>query len=164
MARDAIARQYDVEKNKVVLTCDTDKGGYRPGTIRFEAKQSKSIDLDKLRESIAATRLSGGTDMGMDYLEITATGTVAMRNKELVLKVGGTGEEFVLGEAPVAKDAVVRLRDAVARGERVTSVIGRVPSWNGKFPAVLKALAETSPDAVRTLQVRDFAIAPSSSR
>ena len=38
MARDAIARQYDVEKNKVILTCEEGGGSYRPGTIVFHAK------------------------------------------------------------------------------------------------------------------------------
>ena len=77
MARDAIARQYDVDKNSVTLEPGpvTEKGkGYHPGTISFRAKEGKSIDLEKLRQSIAATRLSGGTNMRMDYLEITATG------------------------------------------------------------------------------------------
>jgi hypothetical protein len=156
MARDAIARQYDVEKNKVVLTCEEGKGGYRPGTIRFDAKKGKSIDLDKVRESITATRLSGGTNMGMDYLEITVTGNVETRDKDLVFKVSGTGEQFVLRENPSAKGPFERLREAVARGDKVTSVVGRVPGWSGRFPVVLAALAKMTPEERAVLLVVDF--------
>ena len=60
MACDAIARQYDVDKNSVQLFCEPGKGSYRPGTITFIAKKGHSIDLEKIRESITATRLSGG--------------------------------------------------------------------------------------------------------
>src|SRR5437016_5436370 len=114
MARDAIARQYDVDKNSVTLTCEPGQGGYRPGTITFHAKKGKSIDLDKIRESITATRLSGGTNMGMEYLEITATGVVEANGKELVFKVSGTDQQFVLAEPPSAKGTLERLREALA--------------------------------------------------
>jgi hypothetical protein len=156
MARDAIARQYDVEKNKVTLTCDTDKGSYRPGTITFYAKKGKSIDLDQVRESIAATRLSGGTNMGMEYLEITATGNVAISDRDLILDVSGTGQQFFLEESASAKGALQRLRDAVAKGEKVNTVVGRLPGWSGKFPAALGGLAKTRPDARAVLIVTDF--------
>src|SRR5919202_144121 len=97
MARDAIARQYDVDKNSVTLEPGTVKEQYQAGTISFRAKEGKSIDLEKLRQSIAATRLSGGTNMRMDYLEITATGeVVSAAGKDPVLKVSGTGQEFLL--------------------------------------------------------------------
>ena len=51
MARDAIARQYDVDKNSVKLEMEAAGGDYRPGTIRFIAKQGKSINLDQIREN-----------------------------------------------------------------------------------------------------------------
>jgi hypothetical protein len=141
MARDAIARQYDVEKNSVTLTCDSDKGGYRPGLITFQPRKGRSLDLDKMRESLTATRLSGGTNMRMDYLELTARGEVVVRDKQLLLKVSGTGEEFVLGDDPAGKGALGRLRAAVDGGARVTSVTGRLQGWSGRFPDVLKAAA-----------------------
>jgi hypothetical protein len=134
MASDAIARQYDVNKNSVILTCEPGKQSYRPGTIAFAAKAGKSIDLAKMRESIAATRLSGGTNMGMEYLEITATGAVQASDK-------GTLE---------------RLRDALARGEKLSSVTGRVQGWNGRFPDVLKALEKAPPESRSVLLVTDF--------
>src|SRR5262245_38081767 len=154
MARDAIARQYDVDKNSVHMTCDTDKGGYRPGTITFQAKKGRSLDLEKLRESIAATRLSGGTNMKMDWLEITVKGEVSGAD-ELVLKVSGSGQEFVLGQEAGAKETLPRLREALKRGEKISGVTGRVQGWNGRFPDVLKAVAGQK----RTvLQITDFEI------
>src|SRR5437870_3280518 len=116
MARDAIARQYDVDKNAVTITCETDKGDYRPGTITFHAKKGKAIDLEKVRESIAATRLSGGTSMSVQWLEVTARGDVIADGSELRLKVSGNGHEFVLREDPEAKAMLGRLREALARG------------------------------------------------
>jgi hypothetical protein len=142
MARDAIARQYDVDKNSITLTSEPGKGGYRPGLITFSAKKRKSLDLDKIRESITATRLSGGTRMGMDYLEISVRGELAPRDQHIVLKVSGTPQEFVLREGP-AKAAWQRLRDALARGQKAASVTGRVEGWSGRFPDVLRALAKT---------------------
>jgi hypothetical protein len=144
MARDAIARQFDVDKNSVTLTCEPGKGGYRPGLITFYAKKGKSIDLDKIRESIAATRLSGGTNMGMDYLEITARGEIAVSDKEVLLKVSGTDQQFVLGNDPGKKGHLERLRQALKQGQKVTSITGRVQGWNGRFPDALRALAKTA--------------------
>ena len=162
MARDAIARLYDVDAKSVMLTPlakDLPKTGYPPGQIAFEAKQGKSINLDKMAESIAATRLSGGTSMGMDYLEITAKGEVMARDKDLVLKVSGTPEEFVLSDDPSAKDALQRLRQAVERGVKgkTVTVTGRVQGWSGVFPNVLKALAKDAGQK-RTLAVTNFEI------
>jgi hypothetical protein len=156
MARDAITRQYDVDKNLVTLTCEDGKGGYRPGLITFHAKQGKSIDLNKIRESITATRLSGGTAMGVEYLEITALGAVAARDKELLLTVSGTKQQFTLVEAPAAKGMAQKLRDAVGRGEKVTGVTGHVQGWKGTFPIVLRDLAKAP--AIQTLHVIDFEI------
>ena len=155
MARDAIARQYDVDKNSVMINSEPVPGSYRPGTISFQARKGRSIDLEKLRESIAATRLSGGTKMSVDWLEITARGEVVADGPGLRLKSSGTHQEFVLGENPDAKDVFQRLRAAQERGAKITSVTGRVPGWTGTFPAVLKALAESGPKPT-VLLVSDF--------
>lgn len=154
MARDAISRQYDVQKNSIILTCEDGKGGYRPGLITFEPKKGRSLDLTKIRESIAATRLSGGTAMGVDYFEITVLGAVEIRDKELLLTVTKTGQQFALAEAPSAKGQVQKLRDALGRGDKVTTVIGHVQGWKGTFPPVLKALANES--AIQTLLLIEF--------
>jgi hypothetical protein len=159
MASDAIARQYDVDADSTkLLLLPGQKGSYQLGTIEFTVKKGKSIDVDKIAESITATRLSGGTGMRMDYLEITATGTVIERNKELVLKVSGRGQEIVLSEEPTAKGGLERLREAVARGEKVSAVTGRVPGWSGLFPKVLAAWAKAPDSQKRRLTVVSFEI------
>ena len=158
MARDAIARQYDVDADSIILLPIGPTGNYQLGTITFAPKKGRSIDLDKICESITATRLSGNTGMRMDYLEITAKGAVIERGKELVLKVSGTGQELVLIEEPTAKDGLERLREAVARGDKVSTVTGRVPGWNGGFPTVLAAWAKAPETQKRKLAVVDFQV------
>src|SRR5438045_1322208 len=124
MARDAISRQYDVQKNSITLTCEGDKGAYRPGVITFFAKNGRSIDLDKIG----------------------------------VLTVAGTGQKFDLGESASAKDALPKLRAALARGDKIVSVTGRVQGWSGVFPAVMRGLAKA--EGTRSqLQVTGFEIA-----
>src|SRR5262245_49464158 len=157
MARDAIARQYDVDKNGVILICETDSGEYRPGTIHFQARKGRSIDLNAIRESIAATRLSGGTNMRVDRLEITARGEIVANGQTVLLKASGTNQELVLGEEPDAKDVFQQLREAHARGAKITSVTGRVQGWNGRFPDVLRALAAASQKPPLVL-VTDFEV------
>ncbi|MCI0377123.1 MAG: hypothetical protein L0215_05935 [Gemmataceae bacterium] len=157
MARDAIARLYDVDADSVRLENLDNKGRYQHGIIRFRAKTGKSVALDKLHESITATRLSGGTNMGVDYLEITARGDVSMRDKgELHFKVAHSGQTFVLGEDPETK-ALTRLRAHLDKGAKVAGVTGRVQGWSGRFPDVLKALAGDSGQSL-TLLVTDFEI------
>ena len=158
MARDAIARQYDVDADSIILQPLEPKVSYQRGTIEFAPKKGRSIDLDKIHESITATRLSGNTSMSMDYLEITAKGEVIERDKELVLKVSGTGQELLLSQEPTAKDGLQRLRQAVARGDRVCTVTGRVPGWSGRFPDVLRAWAKAPDTQKRKLAVVDFKI------
>jgi hypothetical protein len=159
MACDAIARQFDVDADSTKLLRPKDETGrYQLGTIEFAAKKGKSIDLDKIHESITATRLSGGTNMRMDYLEITARGQVIEKDKELVLKVPGTGPELVLIEEPSAKGGLQRLREAVARGDKVSTVTGRVPGWSGRFPDVLAAWAKAPEAQKRRVAVTDFVV------
>ena len=158
MARDAIARQYDVDADSIILTPIGQKSSYQLGTIEFFAKNGKAIDLDKIGESIAATRLSGGTKMSIDYLEITAKGEVVEREKELVLKVSGMGQELVLTAEPTARGDLQRLREAVARGDKVSTVTGRVPGWSGRFPVALAAWAKAPDAQKRRLAVVDFKV------
>lgn len=156
MARDAISRQYDVEKNSMTLTCEEGKKSYRPGIITFHAKKGRSLDIDKIRESITATRLSGGTGMKVDYLEITATGMIEFGDRTTVLKVSGTDVEFTLHEDADAKGMLEKLRTAVKRGDKIATVTGRLPGWNGVFPKVLQGLAAMPPEHRNQLQVTGF--------
>jgi hypothetical protein len=159
MARDAISRQYDVDKNRMTLTCDTDKGDYRPGTITFFPKKGKSLDLHKIAESIRATRLSGGTSMSMDFLEITATGTVVSADKTTLFQVSGATQQFILKDGTSkgnGQTSLGRLREAVASGAKLVSVTGRVEGWAGRFPDVVRSLAKQPGDTPAVLVVTDF--------
>lgn len=162
MARDAIARLYDVDARMMKLVpLPRDKrpnvGNYLPGLIHFEAKKGKSVDLDQMHESISATRLSGGTNMRMDYLELTVVGEVQERGKDLILKVSGTGQEFLLGDDVDIKGGLEKLRKALADGAKVTTVTGRVQGWFGRFPEVMSAWGKTQ-GQTRTLGVINFEV------
>jgi hypothetical protein len=158
MARDAIARLYDVDANRVKLVPSPEKARYQHGMIYFAAKKGKSIDLDKILESITATRLSGGTNMRVDYLEITVRGEVTLGDK-LLLKVSGTGQEFVLSEGPGAKGTLQVLGRDVKRDGRSVTITGQVHGWSGRFPDVLKALANSAGEKRLQLAVTTFEIA-----
>ncbi len=152
--RDTIARQSDVEKSSVKMDVEPGTHKYRIGTITFAAKKDKSIDLEKIHDAIRATRLSGKTNSAVKYLEITATGEVVTAEKKTLLKVSGTAQEFVLGEDPSAKPKnngktpFQKLQEALAKGNKVESVTGRVQGWSGRWPDVLRALAaEPAKDA-----------------
>lgn len=166
MAADAVARQYDVEKNRVILVCETETGQYRPGTITFYPKKGKSIDLRKTEESLRATRLSGGTSMSVEWFEITVTGEVIVGDgTSALLKVAGTNQQLALKQATPKegeKTALRRLCEEVLKGAKIVSVTGRVEGWNGRFPAVLAALGRQPADAEMVLVVTDFEIGKAS--
>ena len=149
MARDATARQYDVDADAVRLDIPT-------GEITFRAKKGRLVNLDKLHESIWATRLSGNTGMSLNWLDVTAVGEVVVEKDRTILKVTGSDDYFILKEDPKAKTgdktAFARLREAVERGQKLESVTGRVEGWSGHFPVFLKAL----PKKPRVLLVKDF--------
>ncbi len=150
MARDATARQYDVDANAVRLDLKT-------GEITFRAKKGRLVNLDKLHESIWATRLSGGTGMGMNWLDVTAVGEVVVEKDRIVLKVTGTDDVFVLQEeaktTSAGKSPLARLRESVQGGQKPMSVTGRVDGWKGHFPPFLKTL----PKKPRVIIVKEFA-------
>ena len=151
MARDAIARQYDVDADAVKLD-------FSRGEISFRARKGRLVDLDKLHESIWATRLSGGTGMALNWIDVTAAGEFVRDRGKLLLRVPSTGRHFVLRDAPEptavpgGKTPLERLRQALDRGQRVVSVTGRLEGWSGHFPAFLRAL----PPRPRVIQVREF--------
>jgi hypothetical protein len=151
VARDAIARQYDVDADAVVLDI-------AHGLITFRAKKGRLADLDQLHESIWATRLSGRTGMSLNWIDVTAVGRVVADKKGLRLQVTGSDRSFVLEDDPKGKPAAGKetpldqLRQALARGEKVESVTGRVKGWSGHFPPFLKAL----PPSPRVILVKSF--------
>jgi hypothetical protein len=143
VARDATARQYDVDADRVKL--DIAKG-----EITFRAKKGRLVDLDKLHESIWATRLGIGTGMAMNWLDVTAVGEIVVEKEGLVLKVKGYEQPFVLKERD--KKVFARLREAAERGQKTLSVTGRVEDWRGHFPPFLKTL----PKKPRAIAVKEF--------
>lgn len=136
--RDAVARQSDVEKDSVELTCETNGGKYRPGQVTFKAKPGRSINLGKIQEAIAATRLSGHTNMRVNRLEIVVRGDLVLRNHEAFLLVSGVEQELRLE----ADDRILeqRLREGAARSAEAVTVVGRVDGWSGRFPVILRTL------------------------
>jgi len=150
VARDATTRLYDVDADSIVLDKKT-------GTVTFKAKKGKLVDLDKLHESIWATRLGDGTGMELKVLDVTAEGEVVVVEKQTRLKVAGSDQYFVLVNNPNSRDeseqsTLARLQKALAAGEKVVSVTGRVEGWNGNFTQFLKKL----PGKPRTIVVKDF--------
>jgi hypothetical protein len=152
--RDTIARQSDVDASSIKYEVEPGKKRYAIGTITFAAKKGKSLDLQKLQESIRATRLGGDTNSEVKFLEITAEGEVVGNDKETLLSVSGTKQQFRLGEDPQAKPKdgdktpYQRLQQALAKGQKVASVTSRVQGWSGRWPVVLRELAaESAKDA-----------------
>ena len=142
MARDATARQYDVDADRVKLNIDK-------GEITFQAKKGRLVDLDKLHESIWATRLGVGTGMAMNWLDVTAVGEVVVEKDRVVMKVKGSDQTFVLKEGD--KKVFAGLKEA-ADGKKSFSVTGRVEGWKGHFPPFLKTL----PKKPRAILVKEF--------
>ena len=159
MVREAAARLYDVDADSLKFKKLAVANKYDTGTVSFQAKHDKLIDLDKLHESIWATRLSGGTRSGLISLEVTAVGDVAVEGNETVLNVAGADAHFVLGAHPGAehRDAFDQMRSAIERGEQVVSVTGYVDGWSGRWPDVLRQL----PPKPRRILVTGFETASS---
>jgi hypothetical protein len=137
VARDATARQYDVDADAVRLDL-------KKGEITFRAKKGRLVSLDKIHESIWATRLSGRTGMSINWIDVTAVGEVEVEKDRIVLKVTGSDAVFVLKGDD-------RLR-AAARGPTKMRVTGRVEGWTGHFPPFLKTL----PKKPRVIEVKGF--------
>jgi hypothetical protein len=121
-------------------------GHYRHGTITFYAQRGKSLDLAAIHASLQTTRLAGKTRSAVKYLEITVTGQGIVVEQVPLLQATGATPRFALGDDPKAEPAegaktpFRRLCEAVAKGEKVTSVTGRAPGWSGPWPEVLRAL------------------------
>jgi len=106
------------------------------GTIAFQARKGKSLDVDSIYESFLATALYGPNGIeSVRYLEITALGEVAAGDRP-VLKVANTTERFALGDDPDRKPAAGektafrRMQEALAKGAKVIGVTGHVHRWN----------------------------------
>lgn len=134
MARDATARLYDVDALKTIL--DIPKG-----TVSFQAKDGKLVDLDQWCESMWATRLGDRTGMRLLWMEVTARGELAQTDEGLVLKVPGTDRFFVLADPPGTspqRSPLAGLRARLQRGETEVTVTGRLDGWQGNFVQFLR--------------------------
>lgn len=151
MARDAIARLYDVDDETLKFHRLRLTEKYDQATITFRARDGWLVLLDKVHESIWATRLSGGTRSGVICFEVTAVGEVVARGGELVLKVAECDREFILvadvqAKPQDAKKSVLRaLKTSASGGIGSVRVTGYVEGWNGRWPGVLSKRPETSP-------------------
>ena len=150
--RDATARLYDVDEDRVTIDIPR-------GIVTFVAKKNRLVDLDKLHESIWATRLSGRTGMRLHSLEVTAIGQVVIEGKQVFLKVAGTKKRFVLGEGGDTKKGedsfLARLRKQAGAGTTVR-VSGPLAGWNGHFPPFLSS----KPDHTRRIDVKKLELLP----
>jgi hypothetical protein len=148
VARDATARLYDVDDHATVL----DK---RAGTVTFRAREGRFVDLDKLHESLWATRLGDRTGMVLHRMDVTAEGEAVVEDGNVVLKASDGGGDFVLaGETgdDEEKSPLDQLREAVRNGEKVVKVTGRLDGWNGNFTQFLREL----PEGPRRILVKSF--------
>jgi hypothetical protein len=146
VAAKALARQSDVNQTSVKV----EKGDMDVGRVVFAARPGHSLDLEKIHAALKETRLSGKppgrTRARIHYLELTVLGEVVKDGKDLVIKVNGTKQVFRLGEGPEPADdapaetGFQRLQKALAKGQKVVGVTGRVKGWKGHFPAVLRDL------------------------
>ena len=140
MACDATARLYDVDEDTVKFKKLQKTKAYDQGTITFGARKGQLIDLDKLHESIWATRLSGGTSSGLVHLDVTAIGQIITSDSQTRLKVSGSDAEFVLLEHPQTDDAAALVPSPAAFGKvgNRVRVTGRIDNYQGRWPSVLR--------------------------
>jgi hypothetical protein len=111
---------------------------YDQGTITFSARNGKLIDLEKLHESIWATRLSGGTRSGLVSLEVTTIGHLFTSQGKTVLQVAGTNANFVLGSHPEDQGLAVFKRLPEISQEKMVKLTGLIDNYRGRWPDVLK--------------------------
>jgi hypothetical protein len=145
VARDATARQYDVDADRVLLDI-------KKGLIMFQAKKGRLVDLDKSHESIWATRLGVGTGMELNWLDVTAVGEIVVDKEKdrIYLKVKGSDQSFLLKEGN--RKVLEQLRDGAKQGKKTVSVTGRLEDWSGGWPSFLKTL----PKKPRVIAVKAF--------
>ena len=152
MAVDATARLYDVDEDTVVFTKLDKTQKYDQGEVRFRARKGKLINLEKLHESIWATRLSGRTSSGLVSLEVVAVGNVIKTQDGATLKVADSDSEFHLIRSSEHPEVFDQLLQAGDDQETTVSITGVVDGYQGRWPSLFKS----SLPAVRTLRVTSF--------
>ena len=137
MACDATARLYDVDEDSVVFKRLQATEKYDQGTITFRARKGKLVDLEKLHESIWATRLSGGTRSGLVSLEVTVIGKLSVAEGKNVLIVSGSDKTFVLVKHSDGKHASAFGSLQAGANKRV-KLTGIIDNYVGRWPSLLK--------------------------
>jgi hypothetical protein len=135
VAVDATARLYDVDEDSVVFNRLDKTKSYDQGKVIFRARKGKLIDLDKLHESVWASRLSGGTRSGLVSLEVTVIGRVVTSGGTTILNVEGSKKEFVLGEHSDEKFAAELSK--LQKRSGVVRITGLIDNYRGRWPSVL---------------------------
>jgi len=155
VACEATARLYDVDEDSVVFKRLRKTAKYDQATVTFRARSGKLIDLDKLHESIWATRLSGGTRSGLVSLDVTAVGEVVKAGDDFLLKVSGSDDPFVLLQHPDEQHAGA-FQDvrAAADANGVVRINGRIDNYKGRWPGVL----QKRPATPRRILVNDIEV------
>ena len=135
------------------------------GTIAFQAKNGKSLAQEMIYESFLATSLYGPNGIeAVRYLEITALGEVVMEEGTALLTVADRTQRFALGSNPDRKPSAgeqtpfQRLREAMAKGAKITSVTGYIHRWN--VPISAKDADQLAGKKPPLLIVTDFQTSP----
>jgi hypothetical protein len=149
---DATARLYDVDEDSLVFQPLRETKRYDQGTITFHARKGKLINLDKLQESIWATRLSGGTRSGLVSLEVTVIGNVMETENGLVLKVAHSSGEFALGAHPDKKFQALYQKLKAGGSGRMVRLSGVIDNYRGRWPDLLRK----PPPTKRRILVTEF--------
>ena len=139
MAVDATARLYDVDEDSCLFKKLQKTEKYDQGTLTFRARKGKLIDLDKLHESIWATRLAHGTRSGLVTLEVVAIGEVVKAQDGTLLNVSNSDSQFELakGSSKDGEAVFAELKDAATAGQ-VVKVTGVIDGYKGRWPALFK--------------------------
>jgi hypothetical protein len=155
VACDATSRLYDVAHESVVFKRLDKTKSYDQGLIIFQARKGALVDLDKLHESVWATRLSGGTRSGLVKLDVTTIGELSRSDDAITLNVSNSNARFVLAKHSASEhaEAFDQLLKLVGDNQRVR-VTGQIDRYSGRWPAVLK----TKPAGPRKILVTQVQI------
>ena len=136
MAVDATARLYDVDEDSCVFKKLQKTKKYDQGTVTFRARRGKLVDLDKLHESIWATRLAHGTRSGLVSLDVVAIGKAIRAQDGILMTVSGSDSGFVLAKSPNKEHdpAFAKLQQSAGLNQ-LLKVSGRIDNYKGRWPS-----------------------------
>jgi hypothetical protein len=138
VAREATARLYDVDEDSVVFKKLNQTEKYDQGVVTFRARKGKLIDLDKLHESVWASRLAHGTRSGLVSLDVVVIGEAIQTRDGMRLKVSGFDSDFVLVKGPSKEQAkaFAQLAEAAAAERQAVKLTGRIDNYKGRWPSL----------------------------